>query len=222
MKTKKKKTNKKEKGKFKEILNYLIKGIYAGIMIGMGGVAFLALDSKIAGSLFFSIGLLTVCMYSMNLYTGKIGYIINNKLNYLWELFMALIGNFIGTYFVAFMVRNSRFDAYVEKAQGMATIKLDDNLLSIFVLAFFCGVLMYIAVNCYKKTNDPFGKYIPIIMCVMTFILCGFEHCVANMFYFSAAGVWSLKTIVYTLMMVLGNSVGAVVFALFDKLYEKK
>ena len=43
---------------------------------------------------------------------------------------------------------------------------------------------MYIAVNSYKTSKDVFGRYIPIFMCVIVFILCGFEHCIANMFYF--------------------------------------
>ena len=58
----------------KKYLDFFIKGIYAGIMIGIGGIAYLAIPNKIVGSFIFSIGLLTVCMYGMNLYTGKIGY----------------------------------------------------------------------------------------------------------------------------------------------------
>ena len=73
---------------------------------------------------------------------------------------------------------------------------------------------MYIAVNNYKKENDIIGKYITIFMGVMAFILCGFEHCVANMFYFSIAGVFSLKVVGYLLIMILGNSVGSILIAL--------
>ena len=61
--------------KFKDSLDFLIKGIYAGFMIGVGAIAFLSVSDKVLGSFLFSIGLLTVCMYGMNLYTGKIGYI---------------------------------------------------------------------------------------------------------------------------------------------------
>ena len=48
----------------------------------------------------------------------------------------------------------------------------------------------------------------------MVFILCGFEHCVANMYYFSVAGMWSGKALVYLLVMTLGNSVGGILFPL--------
>ena len=84
--------------KFKQYLNYLIKGIYAGIVIGIGGIAYLAIQNKIVGSFIFSVGLLTVCMYSLNLYTGKVGYILVNKVSYILELLISLIGNFIGTF----------------------------------------------------------------------------------------------------------------------------
>ena len=47
----------------KKYLDFIIKGIYAGILIGMGGIAYLAIDNKIVGSFIFSFGLLTVCMY---------------------------------------------------------------------------------------------------------------------------------------------------------------
>lgn len=68
---------------FKVYFDYLLKGIYAGIMIAIGAVAYLAIPNKVVGAFIFSVGLLTVCMYGMNLYTGKIGYILINKLNYI-------------------------------------------------------------------------------------------------------------------------------------------
>ena len=79
---------------------------------------------------------------------------------------------------------------------------------------------MYIAVNNYKKENDVIGKYMTIFMGVMAFILCGFEHCVANMFYFSIAGTFSLKVFAYLLVMILGNSVGSVIIAWYYNKYN--
>lgn len=207
----------------KKYLDFIIKGIYAGILIGIGGIAYLAIDNKIVGSFIFSFGLLTVCMYSFNLYTGKIGYLLENKLSYIIELLLSLIGNFIGTFIVGNVMRLTRFSGYVEKAQDLVNIKLDDSLLSIFILAIFCGMIMYIAVNNYKKQKDIIGKYMTIFMGVMAFILCGFEHCVANMFYFSIAGVYSFKTFYYLLVMILGNSIGSFIIAYYDlKLKDKK
>ena len=206
----------------KKYLDFLIKGIYAGIAIGLGGVAYLAIENKIVGSFIFSIGLLTVCMYSLNLYTGKIGYILVEKASYIIELLISLIGNFIGTFLVGNLIRLTRFSNYIETAQKIVNVKLNDNLLSILILSIFCGMIMYIAVNNYKKESSEIGKYIIIVMGVMAFILCGFEHCVANMFYFSAAGIWNAKVFLYLLIMILGNSIGSVIIAFYYNRFSKK
>ncbi len=210
--------NKKE---VKKYLDFLIKGIYAGLMIGVGGTIFLSVENTIVGSFLFSIGLLMICMYGMNLYTGKIGYVLINKFEYVYELLLSLFGNFIGTFIVGKLMLLTRFSSLSERAIKMANLKLSDNLLSIFILSMFCGMLMYIAVNNYKKASNEIGKYIGIFMCVMVFILCGFEHCVANMFYFSIASVWSFKTLLYLLIMVLGNSIGSIIIAFFYNRYYK-
>jgi len=201
-------------------IDYLIKGIFAGIMISIGGTAYLAVSNSIVGSLLFSIGLLMICIYGMNLFTGKVGYVLVSKPNYIIELLCTLIGNFVGTYVCGFLVRSTRFIAYQEKAISISDIKLSDDFISIFVLSIFCGMLMYMAVNNYKKIDNNLGKYLSVILCVMVFILCGFEHCVANMYYFSVANVWSIDTFVMLGIMILGNSFGSVIIALFDNKYK--
>ena len=207
--------------KIKKYSDFLIKGIYAGIMISVAGMTYLSLSNHVIGAFLFSIGLLVICMYGMNLYTGKIGYILINKKDYIFELIFTLLGNFIGTFLSAKVLLLTRFSSVSETASKIVSLKLNDNLLSIFILSMFCGILMYIAVNNYKKLNTDIGKYGCIFLCVMTFILCGFEHCVANMFYFSISSVWSLKSLCYMLIMILGNSVGSILIALyFNKFYK--
>ncbi len=206
----------------KKYLDFLIKGFYAGILISIGGIAYLAIENKVVGSFIFSFGLLTVCMYSFNLYTGKVGYILVNKINYLLELLLSLIGNLLGTFTIGTLMRFTRFQNYIDTANNIVNVKLNDNILSIFILAIMCGMIMYIAVNNYKKEKDVIGKYMTIFMGVMAFILCGFEHCIANMFYFSIAGTFSLKVFAYLLVMILGNSVGSVIIAWYYNRYNAK
>ena len=167
-------------------IEILIKSILAGIMIGIGGTIYLSLDNKIVGSILFVIGLFIIVVYSFNLYTGKIGYLINNfNKKYIRELIITLIGNFIGTLFVGFILKYTRiYNMFSEKAKTLADIKLNDTLISILILSFFCGILMYLAVNTYKEVKD-IGKYLAVFLGVIVFILCGFEHCIANMYYFS-------------------------------------
>ena len=54
------------------------------------------------------------------------------------------------------------------------------------------------------------GKIVSIFLPICAFVISGFEHCVANMYYFSIAGMWSMKTLGYVLVMTFGNAVGGV------------
>ena len=196
-------------------MKILFKSFLAGIMIAIGGTVFLSIENKVIGASLFSIGLFGVLIYNLNLYTGKIGYLITNfNLKYIKELLITLVGNFIGACSVGFILRYTRiYDKIYEKSLILANAKLNDNILSIFILSIFCGLLMYFAVNGFKKQTD-FGKYLVVYLGVAVFILCGFEHCIANMYYFSVADIWSLKTLGYTGIMVLGNSIGSFIIPL--------
>ena len=103
----------------------------------------------------------------------------------------------------------------------MCQTKLDDSLLSIFILSVLCNILMFIAVDGFKNNPHEIGKYIGIFLGVTVFILCGFEHCVANMFYFSAANVWGGRALLYMLVMTLGNACGGVIIPLCRQLRTK-
>ena len=63
---------------------------------------------------------------------------------------------------------------------------------------------MYIAVEGYKKCQNP----LILVACVADFILCGFEHCIADMFYFSLARAWSMDSLIAVLVITVGNSLG--------------
>lgn len=203
-------------------MKHLIKSILAGIMIGIGATTYLSLDNKIVGSILFSIGLFIILTKNLNLYTGKVGYIVNNNLSYIKEVIITLIGNFIGTFLVCYILRFTRIaNLIVPEAERLCTIKLNDNIISIFILSIFCGILMYLAVNGYKESKDNFAKYAGVFLAVSVFILCGFEHCVANMCYFTLANMWGLKSFSYLGIMVLGNGIGGFTFPIADKLLNK-
>ncbi|MCI9447895.1 MAG: formate/nitrite transporter family protein [Lachnospiraceae bacterium] len=68
--------------------------------------------------------------------------------------------------------------------------------------------MMYLAIDNYGRTKN----IIFVIAPVMIFILSGFEHSVANMFYFNLAEAFSLQALLYILVMVAGNGVGAWIF----------
>ncbi len=203
-------------------LKILVRAILAGVMISIGGTIYLTCESKLLGAFLFSIGLYAICAFGLNLYTGKIGYVVDNKPKYLIELLITLIGNLIGTVACGYLLFLTRIGDKLRGVAGVISeVKLNDNLLSIFILAIFCGIIMYLAVDLFKRLGD-FGKYMGIFMGITVFILAGFEHCVANMYYFSAANMWTWKTVLYVLVMVLGNSAGSILLALGMKYGLKK
>ena len=199
-----------------------IKSVLAGIMIGIGGTIYLSIDNKVVGASLFGIGLFMIVIYGFNLYTGKIGYLVDNfNFKYIKMLVITLIGNFIGTFFVGYILKFTRIYSLIhDKAKLLVNVKLDDSLISILILAFFCGILMYLAVNTYKENKD-ISKYLGVFLGVIVFILCGFEHCIANMYYFSAANNWNLNTLLYLLVMILGNSLGGMLIPLCNKVIKK-
>ena len=86
------------------------------------------------------------------------------------------------------------------------------------VLGFFCGILVYLAVEGFKKIDNNFGKYVVLVLSIGGFIVCGFEHSIANMFYYFLNGSYSLSALLSILLCVLGNSIGGVFIPLINKL----
>ena len=163
-------------------------------MIAIGGTVFLSIENKVIGASLFSIGLFGVLIYNLNLYTGKIGYLITNfNLKYIKELIITLIGNFIGACSVGFILRYTRiYDKIYEKSLILANTKLNDNILSIFILSIFCGLLMYYAVNGFKKQTD-FGKYLVVYLVLQYSYFVDLNTVLLICIIFSVADIWSLK-----------------------------
>lgn len=200
-----------------------IKAILAGIMIGIGAIIYLSCTSKVVGSFLFAIGLFVIISFQFNLYTGKIGYMNNLyawKHNWLYILLIWL-GNFVGTFAIGSLICFTRLAPILcAAAQTICTIKLTDNFVSLLILSFFCGMLMYTAVEGSKIPNH-FGQILIIFLCVMVFILCGFEHCIANMAYITIAGMWSWEALGAIGIMTLGNSLGGVFIPIMKRIIRK-
>ncbi len=206
----------------KQHIDTFLRAIVTGIMIGIGGIVYLSCDNKYVGAFLFGTGLFTILSFRLDLYTGKVGYAVENKPPYLLKLLIIWVGNLIGTAVAGIAIRLTRAGAAIsEKAAALCEVKFSDDLLSIFLLACFCGTLMFIAADGYKTLTNPASQVLAVFLPVMVFILSGFEHCVANMFYFTAGGGWSANGILYMLVMTAGNSVGGILIPLFRKGFVK-
>ncbi len=203
-----------------------INAILAGLFIGLAGTVYLCTPNPIAGAFLFAFGLMTIVCYGFKLYTGAIGYLVNqgkNAPSYLLALTAIWLGNLTGCWAVGTLIRHSRsFHLLSSRVAGIADAKLQDCWSSLLILSFFCGILMYLAVETYRRKDDfpPIFRFAAVFLCVAVFILSGFEHCVANMYYFSAAGVWDAETLGAILLMTLGNSLGGWLLPLADKVRQ--
>lgn len=209
-----------EKEKNRNYVRMFCSAVLAGIMIGVGGTVNLSVGG-IAGSILFAVGLFSIVVFGLNLFTGKVGYLLEQPVTYLMDLVVIWCGNLIGTYLTGLAVRHTRIYEKIGQPEKVGTIvdaKLSDGMLSIFILSIFCGLLMYIAVDTYKKNSNPISQVIAIFVPVSVFILSGFEHVVANMFYFSLANIWNVQALLLILVMTIGNSLGALLIPLYKKI----
>ena len=181
-------------------------GIASGIMVGIGGTVYLSCEDKVVGAVLFSVALLVICLLGFYLYTGKIGLFIEkpDKLS-AFALPVGLAGNAVGAVLTGLGAALVK-PALIEKAKVICDAKLEGGMLKGLVAAVFCGILMYAAV----KTYGAKGTVVGIIFCIPTFILCGFEHSVADMYYFTVAslGGFDPMSIVFILVAVAGNTLG--------------
>lgn len=212
------------KATLKRIVSQLANGVIGGMLIGVGGCVSLSCDNKYIGSLLFSLGLFAIVQFGFGLYTGKVGYIPLRKPAYLLECLFTLIGNALGTFLDAFLLRQTRiFSAIGEKAMTSVEAKLGDGYLSMFVLAIFCGMLMFLAVDNARISRAEGGhieKTVGVIFCVMAFILCGFNHCIADMFYLFLTSRMT-DAGAYLPLVILGNSLGGMLLPLLKMLTDK-
>lgn len=207
--------------KIKKYSISFFQALLAGICIGVAATIFLNIENKNVGGALFAIGLLLIFFFNFKLFTGRVGYLVENKPEYTLDLIFVFFGNFAGTFIMGNLMRLTRNTKVVDTAKELVKTKLDDNLLSIFILSVFCGVMMYAAAEFYSKAKDPVIKYLGVFLPVMAFIFAGFEHVVANCYYFSLAAEWNAKVFLYILIMALGNSVGGVLFPLAKKIMKE-
>ena len=181
-------------------------------MISIGGMVFLSSDNKVVGGLLFSTGLVSVVLLGFNLYTGRIGYVLGSVKNDNIDTALSLIGNLVGCIIVGLIY------SPVGNVVKMCETKLDKSLPRALLDGIFCGLLIFICVEIYKK----YKKLIGIFLCIPTFILCGFEHCVADMFYMINARIFSAQSVLFIAMVVIGNTIGGLLIPVLTKIAAEK
>ena len=108
----------------------------------------------------------------------------------------------------------------VSAAQALVDTKSADSLLSLFVLGIYCGMLMYLTVALFRRGKSSgvyLTGYIGIFLCIALFIQCGFEHSIADMFYYCVTNSMGIgRSWLVLLMVSLGNAAGAMLIRAGD------
>ena len=156
------------------------KSIAAGALIGLGCAANLHCTSKAAGAALFAVGLILICLLDLDLFTGKIGYVRNIRPK--TNLIKIWLGNLAGIIAVALLVRLGRPEIHTASVALVAK-KFDLPLWRVSILACLCGMVMYLAVEAYRRHKNSMAGVVAVWLCVITFVMCGFEHSIANMGY---------------------------------------
>ena len=176
-------------------LRFVSKSALAPILIGLGVAVSLAIGNPL-GAIFFAFGLLGVCVLQANLFTGKAGYWW--KKSFALKLGAVLVINLIVGYIFGFFLSAALPNLVAAAISKVLTWNFS---LSFFFQSILCGMVMYIAVELYRKDNT-YG----IFLGVPLFILAGFQHCIANIIVLGVARTFSWTII----LCILGNLIGSI------------
>ncbi len=183
----------------------IILGFIAGMFIAMGGcaanvashaVADAGVAKLISGAI-FPVGLMLIVIIGGELFTGNclmITGVLDKQVkwyNMLKNLLVVYFSNLVGGLFVAvsacymgqFDMSGGLLGAYTIK---IAAAKVGLGFGEAFVSGIFCNILVCAAVLMAAGARDIGGKILGIFFPIFAFVISGFEHCVANMYYIPA------------------------------------
>lgn len=177
---------------------------FAGILISLGAVASSTAAqgipdtgvARLVSGAIFPIGLMMVVLLGTELFTGNAlmftsvldGLITWKQLLRNWGI--VYVGNFAGAFMMAALMAffgqldvGGNLAAYTMKvAQAKCSLTWENA----FVLGIFCNFLVCIAIYLGNTAHETSGKILGIFFPIFGFVIAGFEHCVANMYYIPA------------------------------------
>lgn len=222
-------------------------GILAGIYIGFGGLANTIISqnlanidlglAKFAGAAVFPVGLILVVIAGAELFTGNnlMTLAVMNKKITLSQMFrnwgVVWVSNLVGAAFLAFMVFHANIlggDA-ATKAIVIAESKASLDIMTLVLSGIMCNILVVLAVWIATSAQDVISKLFACWFPIMLFVLCGFEHSVANMFFIPIGILLGAKVTIAALIknlvfVTIGNILGGAIIIpfLYQNAYLKE
>lgn len=183
----------------------ILLGIMAGAFIAIGGsssnvavhsIADVGLARTLAGCI-FPVGLMMIVLIGGELFTGNclmIMGVLDKKfkaVKMVRNLVVVYLSNLAGALIVDALVFCSGQYDYTSGALGAYTIKvaLSKSTMSFdkaFISGIMCNILVCAAILTAAAAKDIVGKLLAIFFPIWAFVVAGYEHCVANMYYIPA------------------------------------
>ncbi len=203
-----------------------ISAIFAGMYIGLGATTYILSGDSIFAPFIFTVGIFLVMHFYDMLFTKVFPYIILGYYKKI-DIVYAIVGNIIGGITYAFLISNTRIlDKILPKIETIVDTKLSDSYISIFIMSVFCGLLVGYAVLSSKKMTEDKGIAIFLnVIFIGAFVICGFDHIVANIFYY---GIYifninfKMSMIFNFIIVFIGNSIGGIIVGYSEKYRLKK
>ncbi len=178
------------------IFKMILLGMFAGAFIALAGVGATfgnVYAGKLAGALIFPAGLAMVVVAGSELFTGNclmVTALLSREigpLRLLKNWLFVFIGNFIGALLVALIVTSSGvLDPISDSVVATASAKVSMGFPVAMLRGVLCNFLVCIAVWMAFGAKTVGGKIAAVFFPVFLFVLCGFEHSIANMYYVPA------------------------------------
>lgn len=198
-----------------KLVKMIMMGFFAGMFIAIGAegsnLAVHTVDNlgvaKLVAGCIFPVGLMMLSIIGTELFTGNcmmLAAVVDGRIKLVAMLknwVVVYLSNMLGSIITAALVYGSgQFDssagalgAYTIKvAMGKTGLSFDKALMS----GIMCNVLVCIAVLMASSAKDVIGKLFACFFPIMIFVVSGFEHCVANMYYIPA-GMMAAKNNAY-------------------------
>ena len=214
--------------------NIMSKGILSGMFISLGGfVSALAMTNvgslglaKMLAGLAFSAGLIMSILANAALYTGSVMKMYTYEGNVLKFLSKVWFWNFIGALAIISVLITVQ-GPVLDTIQTIATNKCNLTLIDMFNRAIYCNVLVCLAVLFSKKAQSAVDLLVTVTVPVSVFVICGFEHSVANMFYLPfakliGADITWVQIVTNLSVVTIGNFLGGLFVASYEQLLMKE
>jgi len=199
-----------------------------GVYISIGATGYLVClinNAPVAGAFIFTAGILLVTAFFGMLLTRVIALLPFGEYGAA-DVIIALIGNTAGCVIYAVLISQTRLGAKIlEKAAEVTELRFADGYISLFILALFCGFM--VACACLAPKSFPDNRIASLSLAVMfvaVFIICGFEHIVADAFFFAFYAInkgFRAEMIPAFLTVAAGNIVGGVGTGYLEKWRKK-